>query len=162
MKKIIPLLLLCILILPPQTAAAQSPIESIRDSFCDLKKNLYRLRYHNQNNELFDQRQQWGEAESQWDPAVWAANGYSSWSAERVLDNMFRGGYFIEQYQNCDVPFLKVGKPFFDLAEVDQLRALKLLADYTGVLEKYRSFKVYSVKHRTIIGTYSNAGLHLY
>ena len=141
----------------PVNSQAENPF---RQGFCGLKERLMRLR-HNQGNDMFDQRAQW-EGVDEWDPEVWAANGYTGRSAKRVLDNLFQGGYFLSQYQSCNVPYLQVGAPFFTLAEVDQLRALDLIADYTNVLETNRAFKVYSVPDRRVIGSYSMAGFHLY
>lgn len=108
----------------------------------------------------FDQKSQWEN--TRWDPEIWEKEYGTYWNGEKVLAALFKGGYFTGQYMHCDTPYVRIGEPFFDLGEADQLRALHLLAEQTGVFNKYRSFKIYSPEHRKVIGSYSNAGLHLY
>lgn len=108
----------------------------------------------------FDQPAQWDN--TRWDPEVWQQEYGTYWNADKVLTGLFHGGYFTGQHMHCDTPYVSIGTPFFDLGEADQKRALRLLAEHTGVLSKYRSFKVYSPHHRMVVGSFSRAGLHIY
>lgn len=145
----------------PRTAGA-GVYETVRSGFCYLDRSYKNGAHYLDSREPlnFEQPVQWEN--TRWDPAVWQEEYGTYWNADKVLAGLFKGNYFTAQFMHCKTPYVKIGLPFFDLGEADRLRALRLLAEQTGVLEKHRSFKIYSPDHGKVIGTYSNAGLTLY
>lgn len=111
--------------------------------------------------------QQWDGQD--WDPAAWN----EKWTPEVTLQNFYKNRVFHRQYMSgatrlnnpkvqAQVPVLEVGPNFYKLSDLDQRRALKLLADYTGVFEKgYKIIDLHDWRMRESIGQYTPRGMYL-
>ncbi|MGM0422841.1 MAG: hypothetical protein ACQEQL_07080 [Pseudomonadota bacterium] len=104
-----------------------------------------------------DMPDQWRGQE--WDPQKWQKQG---WSAQRTIANLFRFGAFEALVERNEEAFLHIGKPFFELSELDQRRSIKLIVDEADIFAKgYDTLNIYSEPHYRQIGTYRKSGLTL-
>ncbi len=113
--------------------------------------------------------QQWDGQD--WDPAAWDGQ---TWTAESALKGFYKNHTFHKQYLGgakrmnnpkvqAQIPVLEVGPTFYKLSDLDQRRALKLLADYTGVFEKgYTLIDLRDWKTRDSVGHFTPKGMFLY
>lgn len=104
--------------------------------------------------------QQWDGQD--WDPSMWNRN----WTPETTLNKFFRNRVFERQFMRKakpPVPVLELGPVFYKLSELDQRRALKLLAEYTDVFGQ--GFPVVELRDwhtHKIVGTYTPKGMFLH
>lgn len=113
--------------------------------------------------------QQWDGQD--WDPAAWDGE---KWTAEKTLKRFYHNHTFHKQYLGgakrlnnpkvqAQIPVLEVGPTFYKLSDLDQRRALKLLADYTDVFEKgYTLIDLRDWKSGKSVGHYTPKGMFLY
>jgi hypothetical protein len=63
----------------------------------------------------------------------------------------------------AQIPVLEVGPTFYKLSDLDQRRALKLLAQYTEVFERgYTQIDLRDWKTRSSVGHFTPKGMFLY
>lgn len=111
--------------------------------------------------------QQWEGQD--WEPTAWN----EQWTPEIALKNFYKNRTFHRQYMSgatrlnnpkvqAQVPVLELGPTFYKLSDLDQRRALKLLADYTGVFEKgYQIIDLHDWRTRESVGQYTAKGMYL-
>lgn len=110
----------------------------------------------------------------QWDGQDWeTANWNEQWTPEIALKKFYENRTFHRQYLGgsarinnpkvqTQIPVLEVGPTFYKLSDLDQRRALKLLADYTGVFQRgYPMIDLHDWKTRASIGQYTPKGMLL-
>jgi len=114
--------------------------------------------------------QQWQGQD--WDPAAWDP---AQWTPEIALKKFFEVRIFEKQYMDRGsmfsgraqhasdaVPVLEVGPKFYQISDLDQRRALKLLADYTEVFKRgYALIQLRDWKTHDVIGHYTPKGMYL-
>lgn len=101
---------------------------------------------------------------AQWEGISWDTKRLKEmgWSADRALDDLYYGDVIKKTYVKKGKPAVKVGRGYFELSDLDQRRALQLLAEHTEIFDRgHPYFLVYSAKHRRVIGSYSKSGLQL-
>jgi len=113
--------------------------------------------------------QQWDGKD--WEPAAWDGQ---KWTAESALKGFYKNHTFHKQYMagaervnnpgvQAQIPVLEVGPTFYKLSDLDQRRALKLLAQYTGVFEKgFTQIDLRDWKTRDSVGHFTPKGMFLY
>lgn len=111
--------------------------------------------------------QQW--AGQDWDPAAWDSE---KWTPEIALQKLFanktfarqkdRGGFLLHPNDKGDVTILELGPTFYKLSDLDRRRSLKLYADYTGALEKYKVIELQDWSTQQVVGAYTARGLQMY
>lgn len=111
--------------------------------------------------------QQWDGQD--WDPAAWNEN----WTPEKTLNNFYQNKIFMKQYMGgskritnrklqAQIPVLDVGPTFFQISDLDRRRALKLLADYTGVFNNgYEMIELRDWRSKEVVGSYTPKGMFL-
>jgi hypothetical protein len=97
-----------------------------------------------------------------WDPSMWNAD----WTPEVTLQRLFEARIFHTQYMagnaNAPVPVLELGPKFYKISDLDQRRALKLLADTSGVFAAgHKAIYLRDWKTKEDIGNYSEKGMFL-
>ncbi|MDY0008928.1 MAG: hypothetical protein RBS08_04410 [Bdellovibrionales bacterium] len=113
--------------------------------------------------------QQWDGQD--WEPAAWDGK---RWTAETALQGFYKNHTFHKQYLGgakrlnnpnvqAQIPVLEVGPTFYKLSDLDQRRALKLLADYTDVFGKgYTLIDLRDWKTGSSVGHFTPKGMFLY
>lgn len=113
--------------------------------------------------------QQWDGQD--WEPAAWDGQ---KWTAETALKGFYKNHTFHKQYMGgaervnnpkvqAQIPVLEVGPTFYKLSDLDQRRALKLLAQYTEVFERgYTQIDLRDWKTRSSVGHFTPKGMFLY
>lgn len=106
-----------------------------------------------------DHPQQWDGQD--WDPSMWNKD----WTPEVTLNKFFKARIFERQFMRKGkppVPVLELGPTFYKISDLDQRRALKLLADFTGVFNE--GFPVVELRDwhtEQIVGTYTPKGMFM-
>lgn len=106
-----------------------------------------------------DHPQQWDGQD--WDPSMWNKD----WTPEVTLNKFFKARIFERQFMRKGkppVPVLELGPTFYKISDLDQRRALKLLADFTGVFNE--GFPVVELRDwhtAEIVGTYTPKGMFM-
>lgn len=97
-----------------------------------------------------------------WDPSMWNKD----WTPEITLNKFFKARIFERQYMRKGkppVPVLELGYKFYKLSDLDQRRALKLLADYTNVFgEGFPVIQLSDWHTHEIVGTYTPKGMFMH
>lgn len=95
-----------------------------------------------------------------WEPSRWN----SRWTPSIVLKKFFDNGVFETQHVGADKVFIvEIGSTFYKLSDLDRRRALKLLADETGVLNQgFDVIELHDEEKYKPIGIYTAKGMFLY
>lgn len=111
--------------------------------------------------------QQWQGQD--WEPAAWNSE---KWTPEIALQKLFdnktfwaqrdRGNALLRPSDRGDITILELGPTFYKLSDLDRRRSLKLYADYTGALQKYKVIQLQDWKTHENIGLYTARGMQLY
>jgi len=113
--------------------------------------------------------QQWDGQD--WEPAAWDGQ---TWTVEHALKGFYKNHTFHKQYMagaehiknprvQAHIPVLEVGPTFYKLSDLDQRRALKLLAQYTEVFERgFTQIDLRDWKTRNSVGHFTPKGMFLY
>ncbi len=105
-----------------------------------------------------------------WDPKLWdngnwqdGNNGAEIYTMH-YLQNFYKARIFHKQYvDESGHLVLEVGPKFYKLADVDQRRTLKLLADGFKLSERgYNGYKIHDWHSKKSVGNYTSYGLQLY
>lgn len=112
--------------------------------------------------------QQWDGQD--WDPAAWDGE---TWTPKTALKKFYKNRTFHKQYMagakrinnpkvQAQIPVLEVGPMFYKLSDLDQRRALKLLADYTQVFEGgHTMIQLLDWQTHEDVGSYTPQGMYL-
>lgn len=99
---------------------------------------------------------QW--AGQEWDPAMWNKD----WTPEITIARLYDAKVFSDQYVEKGVPVLEVGPRFWKISDLDRRRALKLLADHSGVFgQGYQAVILRDWHSKEAVGSYTARGMKL-
>lgn len=115
------------------------------------------LSTHSNHDAQNQHPQQW--AGQDWDPAAWN----KSWTPEVAIDKFYENRVFHKAFlRRGKIPVLEVGPMFYKLSDLDQRRALKLIADHEGVFTGgYDMIELRDWQDHSVIGSYTQQGMIL-
>lgn len=122
----------------------------------------YEFLPYTSNHEPHNQHSmQWKGQE--WDTSAWN----EKWTPESAIYKFYEAGIFKRQYRRklnskAMMPVVDVGPTFFKLSELDQSRAVKLLADSEDIFAHgYDVIELRDAGTGTLIGSYTAKGMQL-